>query len=181
MSLFLYVYFYLNHLSCQRGFASGKCLYNSNSDSVLSWLASPIWITPHQGRWGRGRPPGWQGRHGPHERRVVGAFSGARAACGALYCGPLVCRAGPAVILMSIHGSVVPTEVIEEIGRHWVGAPAWQDQHAGREISMEIKIKSVAIPKCLSGACWPHMHGVNQHTCVYLFYFIFLHNLMMIW
>lgn len=81
--------------------------------SVLCWLASPIWVTPRQGRWGGGGPPRWQRRHGPHERRVVGAFSGARAGCGALYSGPLVCRAGPAVILMSIHGSVVPTEVIE--------------------------------------------------------------------
>lgn len=81
--------------------------------SVLCCLASPIWVTPRQGRWGGGGPPRWQRRHGPHERRVVGAFSGARAGCGALYSGPLVCRAGPAVILMSIHGSVVPTEVIE--------------------------------------------------------------------
>lgn len=43
----------------------------------------------------------------------MGAFRGARAGCEALYSGPLVCRAGPAVKLVSIHGSIVPTEVVE--------------------------------------------------------------------
>lgn len=79
----------------------------------VGWLWSLIWVTPRQGRWGGGGPPRWQRRHGPHERRVVGAFSGAWAGRVALYSGPLVCRAGPAVILVSIHGSVAPTEVVE--------------------------------------------------------------------
>lgn len=140
---------------------------NSNSDPVLRWLASPIWVTPRQGRWGRGGPPRWQGRHGPHERRVVGAFSGARAACGALYCGPLVCRAGSAVILMSIHGSMVPTEVVEEIGRHWVGGPAWQGQYAGRDDSMEVKRRLWQSQTASVVHVGPHMQGFNRHTCVF--------------
>lgn len=87
---------------------------------MLARLASPVWVTPRQGRWGGGGPPRWQRWHGPHERRVVGAFSGARAGRGALYSGPLVCGAGPAVILVSIHGSVVPTGGCWETGRHSV-------------------------------------------------------------
>lgn len=53
----------------------------------------------------------------------MGAFSGARAGRGALYSGPLVCRAGPAVILVPIHGSVAPTEVVErQAGTQWVSS-----------------------------------------------------------
>lgn len=80
----------------------------------LLLLASPVWITPRHGRGGGCRPPRRQRRHRPHERRVVRALRRARAGREAFYSGPLVCRAGPAVKLVSIHGSVVPTEVVEK-------------------------------------------------------------------
>lgn len=46
-------------------------------------------------------------------------------------------------------------------GPSMAGTVCWQGgQYGGQK-------KTVAIPKCPCGACGPHMHGFNQHTCVF--------------
>lgn len=66
----------------------------------------------------------------------MGSFGGARAGREAFYSGPLVRRAGPAVKLVSIHGSVVPTEVVErqagtQCDSSWAGTESWIERRHG--------------------------------------------------